>query len=389
MTTESPIPPPPPLPEDTTPPAEPQAQAHTPLSSSCPACGAQLVYAPGTMQLQCEACGNEVDIQATDAVITERSLTEWTAKNKNLAVASLAAHELKCSNCGASSSTTELATTCQFCGGALVAEQSPEGLVAPEGVIPFHVDKKAARDAFGEWISSRWFAPNALKNVGSTEGLTGTYIPHWTFDAHTETDYTGQRGDYYYTTETRQVSDGQGGTRTETYQQRHTAWHHASGHVRRDFDDVLVVASNALDRKKLDKMGPWELQTAKPFQEEFLTGYSAVRYDVDPQAGSDTARQEMRATIDGDVRRDIGGDEQRVSSMDVAYTNATFKLMLFPLWIATYLYGGKTWQVMVNANTGEVVGDRPWSAMKITLAVVSALVIIAAIVAVVLATKGG
>jgi hypothetical protein len=60
------------------------------------------------------------------------------------------------------------------------------------------------------------------------------------------------------------------------------------------------------------------------------------------------------------------------------------------VWIATYLYGGKPFQVLVNARTAEVVGERPWSAWKITFAVLAALVVIAAIVwAVVAAQDGG
>ncbi|MBC7551677.1 MAG: hypothetical protein H7269_12425, partial [Cellulomonas sp.] len=84
--------------------------------------------------------------------------------------------------------------------------------------------------------------------------------------------------------------------------------------------------------------------------------------------------------IEDDCRDDIGGDEQRVANMDVTYSEAMFKLVLLPLWIATYLYSGKTWQVMVNANTGEVVGDRPYSIVKITMAVIAALIVVGLVV---------
>ncbi|MEI5675813.1 MULTISPECIES: hypothetical protein [unclassified Nocardioides] len=362
--------------------------ALAPLSSTCPSCGAQTSYAPGTTTLRCGSCGTQLEIAASTATIREHSFDEWVGKHGDVQVAQLGAHVLRCQGCGASTETADLAGTCQFCGGALIAVDRPEGLVAPEAVVPFHVDQRAAREEFKKWVGSRRFAPNALKKVGSTEGLQGTYVPHWTYDAHTETDYEGQRGDYYYVTVSHQVSDGKGGTRTETRQERRTRWSHASGHVARSFDDVLVAGTERLDRKKLDKMGPWRLEDARPFQQEYLTGYSALRYDVDPQAGSNNARQQMQRVIEDDCERDIGGDEQRVSDMDVTYSQAMFKLVLMPLWIATYLYGGKTWQVMVNANTGEVVGDRPWSVPKIVAAVLAALVVIGVIVAIVLTTSG-
>lgn len=359
-----------------------------PLSAVCPSCGAQTAYSPGTTELKCGSCGAVQEIQGGEHLtIREHSFDEWQAKHGLVGVASLAAVELKCGNCGAQTETTDVSTKCQFCGGALVATKAPEGLVQPEAVVPFKVDSRGARDHFAEWVGSRRFAPNSLKKVGSTEGLKGTYIPHWTFDAHTETDYAGQRGDYYYVTRTRTVSDGKGGTRTETYQERRTRWSHRSGHVRRSFDDVLVVASHHLERDQLEKMGPWQLTDAVAYQEEYVTGYSALRYDVDPGAGSEEARGEMRQVIHGDVERDIGGDEQRVNDMDVTYSQAMFKLVLMPLWIASYIHAGKTYQVLVNANTGKVIGERPYSAIKIALAVIAALIVVAGIVAVVLATR--
>lgn len=359
-----------------------------PLTSTCPSCGAQTAYAPGTEVLRCASCGSEHAIAATDATINEHSYDVWESKHGTVDIATVGGRELRCNGCGAVTETIDLAVTCQFCGGSLVSVEQPEAVVRPEGVVPFQVDRRGAQDAFGKWVRSRHFAPNALKKVRSTEGLQGTYVPHWTFDAHTETDYRGQRGDYYWVTVTRQVSDGQGGTRTESHQERRTRWSPAWGHVARSFDDVLVVASRRLEADKLGKMGPWRLADARPFQREYLTGYSALRYDVDPDDGATDARQVMRGVIDQDCRADIGGDEQRVSDMDITYSNTMFKLLLMPLWIATYLYGGKSWTVFVNANTGEVVGDRPWSVPKIVAAVLAALVVIGAVVALVVAGRG-
>ena len=362
--------------------------ATPPLSSTCPSCGAQTAYAPGTTALRCGSCGSEITIAGDDLAIEEHSYDEWRAKNPDSAVASIGAYILRCQGCGATTETVDLAGTCQFCNGALIADTHPEGLVQPEAVVPFGLDKRHAQTQFAEWVSSRRFAPNALKKVGSAEQLSGTYVPHWTFDADTATSYTGERGDYYYVTVTRQVSDGNGGTRTESTQERRTRWRPASGRVARTFDDVLTVGTRRVEPKKLEKMGPWTLPDARPFQQEYLTGYSALRYDVDPQEGASDARHQMRGMIQEDCRHDIGGDEQRVSRMDVTYANATFKLMLLPLWVATYLYSGKTWQVFVNANTGEVVGERPWSVVKIVAAVLAALVLIAVVVGVVLAANG-
>lgn len=374
-----PMPPPPPAPEsgagDGSGAWDEPAEV---LFASCPSCGSQVTYTPGTTVLTCGACGATREIEAgEDTTVDEHSFEEWFAANAHVRVASLGGQVLRCEGCGAQVETTDLSETCQFCSGHLVVLSAPDGLIAPEAVVPFTVPEAGAQTAFKKWVSSRWFAPNSLKKVGRAHSLKGTYVPHWTFDARTSSHYTGQRGDYYYVTRTRTVSDGNGGTRTETYQERRTRWSRASGQVARDFDDVLVPASNRLPSDRLDEMGPWKLGTAVAYQPEFLTGYSALRYDVDPQDGSVTAREQMAEVIRGDVERDIGGDEQRISRVDTTYAQVMFKLVLLPLWLASYAHGGKQWQVMVNANTGKVTGDRPYSAIKIALAVLAALLVAA------------
>ncbi|MBE7186712.1 hypothetical protein [Jatrophihabitans endophyticus] len=349
-----------------------------PVPFTCPSCGAQTAYAPGTTALRCPSCGFEQTIAATRPV-EEHSYDQWAALPSK-PVATIGAQVLTCRGCGATTESDLLAGSCQFCGGVLVAQQNPPGMVAPEAVVPFGIDKRGADSAFVTWVRSRRFAPRAFKGVGATEAITGTYIPHWTFDAQTETDYTGERGEHYWTTETFTVSDGKGGTRTETRQVQHTRWYHASGHVSHFFDDVLVPASNHLPAERLAKAGPWALTTAVAYQPDYLAGYSALRYDVDPDVGRQAAAEQMKPVIRNDCRHDIGGDEQRVHRMDVSYLDVMFKLVLLPLWIATYLYAGTTYQVVVNANTGEVVGDRPYSKVKIALAVLAGLIVVAAVV---------
>lgn len=367
----------------TTPPPLPEA---TQQHYTCPSCGAQTAYAPGTTVLRCPTCGAEQQIAAPAGTVDEHFYDAWAALPAK-PVATIAEQVLSCRGCGATTESDLLAGACQFCGGVLVAVSQPEGLIVPEAVVPFAVGRRAANDSFVSWVRSRRFAPTALKKVGSTEAIAGTYVPHWTYDAHTETDYDGQRGEHYWETETYTVSDGKGGTRTETRQVQRTRWWPASGHVSRDFDDVVVRASSRVAPKLLEDAGPWELAAAVPFNPDYLAGYSALRYDVDPDAGLATARTQMEEVIRTDCKRDIGGDEQRVHRMDVHYAQVMFKLMLLPLWIASYLYAGKTFQVLVNANTGEVIGERPYSKWKIALAVLAGLVIVAAVVTAIVLAK--
>jgi len=343
------------------------------LTYRCEACGSTTQFAPGTHQLVCPSCGSTRDVAGGDGSVDEHSFDAWSGA---VAVRGLAAatpvqeHTYACQSCGATTTTTDLAQRCPFCGGAVAATATPEGRIEPEAVVPFALTQAQAADKFRGWVTTRWFAPNALKHVaGLSGGVQGVYVPHWTYDTDTTTSYTGRRGEH----RTRQVSDGKGGTRTESY----TDWYPASGVVARTFDDVCVPASSAVVPDKLTEAGPWDLTQAAPFTPDYLAGYSAAGYDIDPGAGLEHAKRVMADVITEDCKDDIGGDEQRVSSMDTTYADIMFKLLLLPLWIAAYTYRGSTFQVVVNASTGEVTGERPYSPIKITLAVLAALVAVA------------
>jgi Zn finger protein HypA/HybF involved in hydrogenase expression len=355
------------------------APAAPPSSHSypCAQCGARVEFAPGTNALRCPYCGHQQQLVDTGRQVTEHSYDELVRLPRK-PVASIAKHVFACQKCGARTESDAIAQLCQFCGAPLVADVTAGEIVAPEAVLPFVVDRNGVREQLRKWVKSRWFAPSRLKRVTETEQVRGTYLPHWTFDSKTVSDYTGQRGEHYYTTETYTDSDG----KTQTRQVQHTRWYPASGRVSREFDDLLVPATQRLDAKSLDKLTPWPLHLARPYQPDYLAGYTALRYEVEPESGLNVAKGQMAKVIENDCRGDIGGDEQRVTSVQTHYFEVMFKLMLLPVWIAAYLYAGKSFQVMVNAHTGEVVGQRPYSVWKILSAIVTAILVIAAIIVV-------
>src|SRR5690348_2814779 len=331
------------------------------------------------MALRCPYCGHEQRVAAASREIREHSYADYAGLPPK-PVATVAVHVLVCQKCGARTETNALSERCQFCSAPLVADTSAVDQIVAEAVLPFQLDHGGVRDVLGKWTSSRWFAPSALKKVTEAESLQGTYLPHWTFDAQTTSDYSGQRGDYYYTTETYTETNSNGETETRTRQVRHTRWSPASGRVERAFDDVLVPATTHVTEQQLDKLTPWPLEHAQPFQADYLAGFQTLRYDVEPDAGLVAAKSRMEPIIRDDCRHDIGGDEQRVEQVNTQYNAVSFKLMLLPVWILAYLYAGKTFQVLVNAHTGEVIGQRPYSIAKIVAAILLAVLVIAGIV---------
>jgi DNA-directed RNA polymerase subunit RPC12/RpoP len=340
----------------------------------CANCGASVEYAPGTTVLVCPYCGAKTPLQPTGIEVREHPYAEFAGLPRK-PVATLAPHVFKCRGCGAVTESDKLSDRCQFCDAPLIVDGADGDMVTPEAVLPFELDRARMREALRQWAASRWFAPTSLKKVTEAESARSTYLPHWTYDAETTSAYRGERGDHYWDTET-YTENGE----TKTRQVRRTAWHSVRGRVERSFDDVLVVGTTRVAPKHLDTLEPWPLPEAQAYRPEDLAGHETLRYDVEPEQGLTRAQETMQSVIRDDCRRDIGGDEQRVHSVDTEYRAVMFKLMLLPVWVAVYLHAGRTYNVLVNGRTGEVAGERPYSALKIALAIVLALVVIAGLI---------
>jgi len=286
-----------------------------------------------------------------------------------------------CASCGALVEPPPAgdAFPCPYCGSSIVATAASERLIKPQAVLPFRVERSRATELFRAWIASLWFAPSALKQLARLEGrLQGLYTPYWTFDARTMSAYRGQRGDDYQVRRTRTVRRN-GRTVTESYLETETRWTPVAGRVYRDFDDVLVVGSRSLPRDLAEELEPWDLEALAPYAAEYLSGFLAERYRVGLGEGWQRAGERMDDLIRRDVRRDIGGDHQRITSLRTDHEDVTFKHVLLPLWICSYQYGERVYRFLVNARTGEVQGQRPWSGVKITLAALAAILVAIAI----------
>ncbi len=349
-------------------------------SVTCPNCGATLAYKPGTTRLVCEHCGSSFDIQQDDAspqaAQKENDLATALAGGQPTAQPLEQAYVVKCPACGAQTALEKnvFASACAFCGTPITVPPDQRAVAQPQSLLPFKLERETATAEFNKWLRKLWFAPNDLKKTASSDRFNGIYLPFWTFDSDTQTSYRGQRGDHY--TETvREVVNGQEVTRQVT----RTRWSPVSGRVQRFFNDILITASRALPEKYLARLEPWDLANLVVYDNRFLTGFKAEVSQVSIQDGFEEAKQVMAGTIQQDIRKDIGGDEQHINQTDTSYSAMTYKYLLLPVWLSVYRYGSKVYRFVVNARTGEVQGERPYSAIKIALAVLVGLIIVAVI----------
>ena len=349
----------------------------------CSQCGAQLDFDPIQNALVCKHCGNVVPIPATKAEIKEYRIEEgllaeraegWGTETKSY----------KCKSCMATVTVEPnvVSTECPFCGSNQVfALEESSKVIKPESLIPFKVDQDTAVAKFRKWLGGGWFRPNALKRIasGAQAQLHGIYLPFWTFDALTSSWWEAEAGHYYYETERYTVVEN-GKRVTRTRQVRKVRWEHASGTHQQFFDDVLVYATKSVDQKILQKLYPFDTKALTPYQPAYLSGWAAEEYQIQIKEGWTMGQQIMNDEIRSACTRKIPGDTYRNLTVDTAYTNVTYKHVLFPVWIASYRYGGKVYHFMVNGQTGEVQGQAPISWIKVLIAIVIVLIVIACIV---------
>lgn len=343
----------------------------------CTNCGAILAFKPGGQTLKCNYCDAENVIEVSDIKIEEIDYNDFIAtklsKEEKMDIVSV-----RCNACGANTTLQPNVTSdsCPYCAANLVVQSgSTSTILKPRGVMPFDVDKNRASESFRNWINSRWFAPSDLKHKASAGNLDGLYVPYWTYDSKTQTGYTGQRGTYYYVNESYTTTEN-GRTVTRTRQVRKTHWTLAAGNVNNLFDDILIIASKSLPTHYAQALEPWDLKKMMPYNDKYLSGFRTETYQLQVTDGLELAKGRMYPIIQDTIRRDIGGDEQRILTMNTTYSDITFKHVLLPVWISAYRYGEKVYRFLINGQTGEVQGERPYSVIKIILAILSVLIVI-------------
>lgn len=344
--------------------------ADQPHRFPCTQCGASLEYAPGASVLRCRHCGHENPIVAAATPILEQDFQQTLDSLKN-AASTQESITIHCDSCGASYSFSGAAHAgdCSFCGSPVVAKTEPYRQLAPQALLPFKITRDQAWSTFRQWLSGLWFAPGKLKNYARNDArLTGMYVPYWTYDAATRTRYQGERGDNYQVQESYEaVENGNVVVRTRLVTK--IRWQPVSGQVSRFFDDVLVLASRSLPRGVTERLEPWDLANLIPYQEQYLSGFRSEMYQIDLDQGFGQAREIMALTIRSDIANDIGGDHQRIHAVDTRYGDISFKHILLPVWMSAFRFRSKIYRFVINARTGEVQGERPYSPWKIAFAV--------------------
>jgi hypothetical protein len=346
----------------------------------CQNCGSVLYFEPGTQQLKCDHCGSTNDIHNE----SENESIECYDYNEFIEdILSAPAHpdlqQVKCNNCGSKTALPQNVTAdkCPFCASPLVIDLDPDqGYVKPHYVLPFAINHQSANEIFKQWVKKLSFAPSGLLqkiNNGSAASLDGVYLPYWSFDADADTVYQGRRGDHYWETET-YTEEIDGKTYYRTRQVMHTNWRSVSGSITTPFRNIIIPASSSLAKEMLDKIAFWDMKSLTAYDEGYISGFRSENYQLVPQKGLELAQKGMAPVIKNAICEDIGGDEQKIKDSLTTLSNVGVKYLLLPVWVMSYVYNKKSYQVSINARTGLIHGHRPYSIKKIALLILVILI---------------
>lgn len=346
----------------------------------CPECGGDLQWSAGKQALACPYCGAIVPWSAAQAAdpgstIVEQDLTTALADPASARGWGDDRREVQCQSCHAISVFVDgkVAKRCDFCGSpAIIPHEAQQDAITPQSLLPFKISDGQVRDSIRKWYGSRWFAPTRLKTAALTDTLHGVYLPYWTFDSHVQASWTADAGHYYY--ETQSYTDGQG--KRQTRQVRHTRWVPAAGELAHFFDDELVAGTAGVHPKLLTQVEPFPTTSdLKPYSPEFVRGWTVERYQVDLRKASELNLQRMQAQVRQLCSAQVPGDTQRNLEVDARYQGRSFKHVLVPVWLVSYTYGSKNFQVLANGYTGALAGERPYSWVKIFFAALAAILL--------------
>lgn len=321
---------------------------------SCPGCGADMAYDPALDRLSCSHCGFNAPIESD---VNEDAGEAYREENGSC--------EYHCPNCGSILITDEKTSsvTCEYCQAPLVLSERLSGNYRPQKIIPFKVDKKAARAAFKKWCHSGWFTPGIFMKSTTIQKLHGTYVPYWLFHMKAHAFVSGTatkvrvslRGDTEY-------------TKTSFYQV------YREGEM--EFANVPCDASERMPDEEMIKLEPYDFGAAKTFAMPYLAGFDSAQYDYEDGQLYPAVKQRLMPGAVGRLRQTFAAYTtvdllaQKVDFMDLGndYT-------LLPVWSLSAIYKGKEYRFMMNGQTGRVVGKAPVSAGKIGIfgAVVSLL----------------
>lgn len=327
------------------------------MQYKCPSCGGQVEFDSNSQQMKCPFCLSEFDLESLKAfeeqfsdAQQESSMnweneagSEWTqGETENLRVYS-------CESCGGEviADETTAASKCPYCDNPVIMTGQFSGDLKPDLVIPFKVDKEAAKAALLKHMEGKFLLPKIFKSENHLDEIKGVYVPVWLFDASVQADLR------YRATKVRRWNDA-------NYRYTETKLYAIRRRGGLSFSNVPVDGSEKMDDTMMESLEPFDIKQAVPFQPAYLSGYLADRYDVDAAASIDRANQRIRQSTLDEFRKTVQGyDTVTLEHDSIQLQNGQTKYALYPVWLLNTSWNDKKFTFGMNGQSGKFVGNLP------------------------------
>ena len=309
------------------------------LEYECPACGGALYFDANLQKVKCPYCESEFEIDTLKG--KEVPVVEETPET--------VVDAYVCNSCGGEilCDGNTAATHCPYCDSPVVMKQRLTGTLRPDLVIPFKLDKEAAKAALMKHISGKILLPKCFRTENRIDRIQGMYVPFWLYDANSQGDIT------YRATKVRHWSDSE-------YNYTQTKYYDVRRAGSMGFEAVPVDGSTKMANELMESIEPYDLSQAVDFQTAYLAGYIADKYDVTAEVAKPRAQERIRVSTEEALRNTVNGyNTVTQQQADIQIEDGNVRYGLLPVWILTTKYQGKDYTFAMNGQTGKMVGDLP------------------------------
>ena len=343
----------------------------------CPCCGGAVEFNSKLQKMKCPYCDTEYDMETVKEVMNEETEEASDQMEWNTAAGSAwqngEAGDLVsyiCKSCGGEivCDRTTAATACPYCDNPVVMQEHFAGMLRPDCVIPFKLDKKAAKEAYQNHLKGKVLLPGAFKDKNHIDEIKGVYVPFWLFDAEAEAKVR------YRATRVRTWSDS-------NYEYTETRYYRVLREGNLGFEHVPVDGSTKMADDLMESIEPFDFSEAVDFQTAYLSGFLADRYDVDAEQSIERANERIKKSTESAFADTVHGYSSVIPEVSsVHLSEGRSKYALYPVWLLNTTYQNEKYTFAMNGQTGKFVGNLPvdkkkyWFFFGAGTAVISALV---------------
>ena len=322
----------------------------------CPCCGGAIAFDSATQKMKCPYCDSEFEMEALKAYDNElnnqqEDNMQWDTQAGSQwgegETAGLGTYS--CKSCGGEivGDETTAATLCPYCGNPVVFMGQFSGDLKPDYVIPFKLDKKAAKESLLKHYKGKILLPKAFKDQNHIDEIKGVYVPFWLFEADANAHIR------YKATRVRRWSDS-------SYRYTETSYFAVVRGGNIGFERVPVDGSSKMPDDLMESIEPYNFNEATDFQTAYLAGYLADKYDVDANESIDRANTRIKRSVEESFLKTVKGFDTVVpENTFVNLSNGQAKYALYPVWLLNTSWQGKNYLFAMNGQTGKFVGDLP------------------------------